>query len=132
MIYLDTSALAKLVFEEPETIDLEHWLVLADERMATSVLGRVELLRACRRARSDSAAAAARVLLADLTMVPLTDTVMELAEDVGPGELRSPHALHLASTLTIGEALSGFVVYDKRLRDAAVLAELPAMSPGVG
>lgn len=131
MIYLDTSALAKLIVEEPESIDLEHWLLLNNERMTTSVIGRVELLRVCRRTRPDSTAIA-RTLLADLPLVPLTQRVTELAEDVDPPGLRSLDALHLASALALDDALTGFVVYDKRLRDAAVIAGLPTMSPGVG
>jgi uncharacterized protein len=131
VIYLDSSALVKLVFEEPESVDLDHWLLLNDERLATSVIGRVELARVCLRFTGASASAA-NALLADLTLVPVTDSVMELAETVGPPLLRSLDALHLASALDLGDALTGFVVYDKRLRDAAVVAELPVMSPGAG
>ena len=131
MIYLDTSALVKLVFEETESIDLEHWLLLNDDRLVTSVVGRVELLRVCRRAQPD-AAAQARALLDDLAVVPLTESVADLAEAVGPPGLRSLDALHLASAMELGEALTGFLAYDKRLRDAAAIAGLPVRTPGAG
>jgi uncharacterized protein len=131
LFYLDTSALAKLVIEEPESASLEHWLLLNNERLTTSVVGKVELLRVCRRTRPDSTVTA-RALLADLPLVPLTPQVTELAGEVRPAALRSLDALHLASAIALDEALTGFIVYDKRLRDAAVLADLPVMSPGSG
>jgi predicted nucleic acid-binding protein len=131
VIYLDTSALVKLVIEEVESAALEHWLVLQDEPIVTSVIGRVELVRACRRIDPVSVATA-NLLLADLPLVPMARFVLEVAENLGPVELRSLDALHLASAFELGEALVGFVAYDKRLRDAAVVAGLPVMTPGVG
>ena len=131
MIYLDSSALVKMVFEEHESVDLEHWLLLNNEPLVTSIIGRVELMRVCRRLNLDSVAAG-RQLLADLTMMPVTDSVAELAEDVSPPGLRSLDAVHLASAIELGDDLTGFLVYDKRLRDAAVVAGLPVQTPGAG
>jgi predicted nucleic acid-binding protein len=129
MIYLDTSALVKLVIEEAESEALERWLVLQEQPFTTSVIGRVELIRACRRIEPDSVATA-NLLLADLPFVPLTSWVVETAENIGPPTLRSLDALHLASAFELGDALTGFIAYDKRLRDAAVLTNLPVMTPG--
>lgn len=129
MIYLDTSALVKLVIEEAESEALEHWLVLQEQPFTTSVIGRVELIRACRR-MDPASVATANLLLADLPVVPLTSWVMETAENIGPSTLRSLDALHLASAFELGDTLTGFIAYDKRLRDAAVLTNLPVMTPG--
>ena len=129
MIYLDTFALVKLVIEEAESEALERWLVLQEQPFTTSVIGRVELIRACRRIEPDSVATA-NLLLADLPFVPLTSWVVETAENIGPPTLRSLDALHLASAFELGDALTGFIAYDKRLRDAAVLTNLPVMTPG--
>jgi predicted nucleic acid-binding protein len=129
MIYLDTSALVKLVIEEAESETLEHWLVLQEQPFTTSVIGRVELIRACRRIEPDSVATA-NLLLADLPFVPLTSWVVETAENIGSPTLRSLDALHLASAFELGDTLTGFIAYDKRLRDAAVLSNLPVMTPG--
>ena len=130
MIYLDTSALVKLVIEETESAALEQWLVLQEQLVTTSVLGRVELVRACRRIEPASVATA-NLLIADLPFVPLTSWVVETAENIGSPTLRSLDALHLASAFELGDALTGFVTYDKRLRDAAVLTNLPVMTPGM-
>lgn len=130
MIYLDTSALVKLVIEEVESAALEQWLVLQEQPVTTSVIGRVELVRTCRRIEPDSVATA-NLLIADLPFVPLTNWVVVTAENIGSPTLRSLDAIHLASAFELGEALTGFVTYDKRLRDAAVLTNLPVMTPGM-
>jgi predicted nucleic acid-binding protein len=129
MIYLDTSALVKLVIEEAESEALAHWLVLQEDLCTTSVIGRVETVRACRRIAPDSVATA-NLLLADLPIVALSGWVVETAENIGPPTLRSLDALHLASAFAMGDAVTSFVTYDKRLRDAALLIHLPVMAPG--
>ncbi|MQA09498.1 MAG: PIN domain-containing protein [Pseudonocardiaceae bacterium] len=128
MIYLDTSALVKLVIEEAESERLESWLVERDELITTSEFARVELVRACRRAEQGSVSTA-RALLADIPLVPLTPSVIATAEDIGSPLPRALDALHLGAAVELGDALSGFVAYDKRLRDAAKLVQLPAAAP---
>jgi len=50
VIYLDSSALMKLVREERETVALGEWLnARPDQAVVTSELGRIEVLRAARR-----------------------------------------------------------------------------------
>jgi uncharacterized protein with PIN domain len=50
-VYLDASALVKLVVDEPERIALEQHLSARSRRQVTSALARVELLRAARAGR---------------------------------------------------------------------------------
>jgi predicted nucleic acid-binding protein len=129
VIYLDSSALLKLVFEEPESAALDEWLAArSDLPVVTSELAKVEVVRACRRIEAD-ALPEARALLAALDLIPLTSDVLDDAGNVAEALLRSLDAIHLASALTIRADLSAFVAYDLRLGDAAAVAGLPVVRP---
>lgn len=130
MIYLDSSAILKLVRAEAETEALREWLTVRhDEPLITSELGRVEVLRAARRVGA-RAQAEARVLLGDLDLVPLDQAVQDLAADIGDSSLRSLDALHLASAVLLREYLTALVVYDHRLAGAAESEGLTVAAPG--
>ncbi|MFL6126500.1 type II toxin-antitoxin system VapC family toxin, partial [Actinophytocola sp.] len=101
-----------------------------EQPFTTSMIGRVELLRTCRRI-DPASVATANLLLGDLPIVPLTSWLYETAENIGPPTLRTLDALHLAAAFELGDALTGFVAYDKRLHDAAVLTDLPVHTPGM-
>ena len=130
MIYLDSSALLKLLHEEPESAALADWLSAhADSPMISSELAKVEVSRACRRVNPD-ALPAARKLLAQLDLIPLTSDLVDDAADIGDVTLRSLDAIHLASALSIRSDMTGFIAYDRCLGDAAAAAGLELLSPG--
>lgn len=130
MIYLDSSALMKLVRREDETEALRKWLNLRPEHpVVTSELGRIEVLRAARRARGP-APAEARAVVGDLDLVSFDRAVQDVACDIGDPSLRTLDALHLASALLLGEGLTAFVAYDHRLAEAAEAAGLVVATPG--
>ena len=60
--YFDTSALVKLVVEEPETAALRTWLTAQPRDVVSCDLARTELLRAVRRVVPAQATAAKRLL----------------------------------------------------------------------
>jgi len=131
VIYLDSSALLKLLFQEHESDFLEDWLTARPGvPTVSSELAKVEVLRACR--RIDAAALPdARTLLGQLDLVPLAGAVAELASDIESPVLRSLDALHLASALSLGADVSAFIAYDHRLLEAAAKAGLETQQPGV-
>ncbi len=130
MIYLDSSALLKLLHEEPESAALADWLTgQAGSPLVSSELAHVEVIRGCRRINSD-ALPEARALLGGLDLIPLAGAVIAEAADVGETTLRSLDAIHLASALSIRSDLSAFVVYDHRLSEAASAAGLQPLAPG--
>lgn len=130
MIYLDSSALIKLLHGEAETQSLEEWLLgHFGPRQVTSELTRLEVVRACRRHFAD-ALATTRVLLGSLDVVALTADIIEDAAEIGDPWLRSLDAIQLASALAIKEELTGFVSYDRRLFEAATAAGLRPVRPG--
>jgi uncharacterized protein len=129
VIALDSSALVKLVLDEPESAALETWLSSpAPLSVTASDLVRVEVVRAVTRA-APAGVPRARTLLAGLDLVPITPDLLEVAADLGPPSLRSLDALHLATALSLGSALDAFVVYDERLAQAATDAGLPVVAP---
>ena len=129
MIYLDSSALMKLVREEAETEALRDWLASQHEvPVVTSEIGRVEVLRAARRAGTD-ALTEARAVVGDVHLVRLDRGVQDIACEIGDPPLRTLDALHLASAVLLGDDLTALAAYDDRLLTAAQAAGLPTVTP---
>jgi predicted nucleic acid-binding protein len=129
VIYLDTSALVKLVFQEAESEALAAWLgERTDVPKLSAEVATIELVRTCRR-YDEAALAAARELLVGLDLIPLTSNVVEGAAVVGPVELRTLDAIHVASALAVGDSITWFVAYDQRLLSSAVDNGLQVASP---
>ena len=131
MIYLDSSALMKLVRQEEETAPLREWLIVRPEQpVITSELGRIEVLRAARRVGGQVVLTQARAVVGDLDLVPLDRAVQDLACDIANPLLGTLDALHLASALLLREDLTTFIAYDHRLAAAAQDAGLVVATPG--
>jgi predicted nucleic acid-binding protein len=130
VIYLDSSALMKLIRMENETAALRDWL---DERpeqpVVSSELGRVEVLRAARRV-GGRALIEAWAVVGDIDLVPLDRAVQDLASDIGDPLLHTLDALHLASAVLLSDELTVFIAYDQRLSSAAQAAGLVVATPG--
>jgi len=129
VIYLDSSALVKLVVREPESAALLRFLESHAERVSSAV-ARVEVLRAVRRLPRPAAAVerAGRVL-ERIALVPVDDEVLAGTALIDPSTLRSLDAIHLATALTL-PMLDAFVAYDARLIAAAVQLGCEIVSPG--
>lgn len=129
MIYFDTSALVKLVFDETESAALAEWLTLrADVPKVSSDLSTIELLRTCRRV-DEGAVEGANLLLGGIDLLPMDRAIVEKAASLVPTELRSLDAIHLASALSVKTSLTAFVAYDARLCAAADDAGIEVVSP---
>jgi uncharacterized protein len=129
LIYLDSSALVKLVLTEAETQGLIGWLSRrADLPLVSSIIHRTEVPRAVWRA-DPSALPRSYRQVRGVAMIALTADVADLAAALRPAQMRSVDAIHLASALSIRRGLTAFVGYDKRLLAAAADAGLPTASP---
>lgn len=128
MLYLDTSALTKLVLPEPESAVLRSFLEEGSV-VVTSALTRTELTRAAMRHGAGNTDAVSTVLSV-VAFVSLRDELLDAAGRLAPTRLRSLDAIHLASALTLRDDLDAFVAYDARLVDAAAALGLPVASPG--
>ena len=110
----------KLVQKEAESEHLRRYLRRhrTDERV-TSVLSRVEVVRAVQ-AGGAPAVAKARRQLARLHQVTLDATLLDAAASLAPGTfLRTLDAIHLASAQLIVADLRAVVTYDQRMAAAA-------------
>ena len=119
LVYLDSSALVKLVVREAATDALRVW-VAAHPAAVTSALAVTEVRRAIsclspRRGLSDRA----RLVLDGVALLAVDQDVLERAARLAPKELRTLDAIHIASALSLGADLLAFVTYDDRQRDAA-------------
>lgn len=127
-VYLDSSALVKLVVAEPESEALRRFLRRRDERV-TSALARVEVLRAVR-AQGEPAMKRARRVLAAIRMLRIDDGVLEAAARLDPRVLRSLDAIHIASARELGSDLESLVTYDRRMHEATLMLGISARAPG--
>jgi predicted nucleic acid-binding protein len=124
--YLDSSALVKLVAQEPESDALRR-MVGNFLGQASSELAVVEVGRRARKLGAAGEAQALRVLT-DTELRAIDREVLELATKLDPLELRSLDAIHLATALSL-EPLDAFISYDLRLNEAARAAGLNVLSP---
>lgn len=129
MLYLDTSALVKLVHLEAETAALERWLAQRPAApLVASVLVEVELVRAVRIADPADLVHVPGVL-ASLDLLEIDVVVRANAAAITPPTVRSLDALHLATALELAADLEALVTYDKRLGEAAEAAGLAWAAP---
>lgn len=127
MIYIDTSALLKLVHPEAESMPLRTWLARHPDDLISSALIRAESRRALLRNDPAGLANLPRVLSV-IAQIPVTEEVLDRAAMLPDPGLRTLDAIHLASAqLTPG--INTMLAYDKRLAEAARKAGITVASP---
>ena len=130
-MYLDASALLKLVVAERESDALATALDRWPDRVSASIV-RVEVHRALRRsARPKSVHDRAEALLDGLVLVRLDEPVLARAAALRNPQLRALDAIHVAAALSIGDNPEAFVTYDVRLAHAASAEGLAILHPGI-
>jgi predicted nucleic acid-binding protein len=68
-------------------------------------------------------------MLDGLEYVGIDDRLLGSAIRISPPTVRTLDAIHLASALSLGDALGSFVTYDRRMREAGIAMGLPVASP---
>ena len=127
VVYLDSSALVKLVIAEAESSALRRYLADEPER-ASCAPARVEVLRAVRD-HGSAALTRARRLLQRLNLVQIDEELLDAAATLDPRVLRSLDAIHLAAAQLFGGELTAIVTYDRRMATAAGLVDLAVAAP---
>jgi hypothetical protein len=113
---LDSSAILKLLFAEAESDALFREIT---DRSTTSVLSRVEVIRAVQR-MNPGKVNFAREELAKFLYIPIGEPVIRIAESfVGSPSLRSLDAIHVASALLVQSSIQGLITYDIQMAHSA-------------
>ena len=126
-LYLDSSALVKLVVKEPQTDELRSYL--GDRLVASSIIARAEVMRAVGRVLPDDVGRAEQ-MLDRLTMVQMDEQIVTAAAWLRPWSIRALDALHVATASSLGGGLEALVTYDRRMATAGRMAGLRVTSPG--
>lgn len=128
-IYLDTSALVKLVVAEAESEALRRYLTeFPDDTVFTAALARTELLRAVS-GSGLRALAGARRILDGIDQVSLTRRLLDDAGTLTPPLLRSLDAIHLTAAQRAASTLRSVITYDHRMASAATELGLTTAAP---
>lgn len=128
-VYVDTSAMVKLMWVDAESEALLAWLSDRTDRLVSSDVVRTEVLRTALRI-DPTHVPRARELLDGLHLEPVTTALTESAGVLLPGHpVRSLDALHVATAMVSGDDLEAFVTYDGRQADAARQLGLRVVSP---
>ena len=135
VLYLDSSAIAKLAFAEDGSDLLAEYIDSCD--VVSSDVALTEVTRTARRIASEIPANSLGDLL-EKTMIAMEEMVLIMVETrtlVRAGALegsflRSIDAIHIATAQGLGD-VDAFVTYDERQAAAARLAGLRTISPGV-
>ena len=135
VLYLDSSAIAKLAFEEDGSDILAEYIESCD--VVSSDVALTEVTRTARRIASEIPANALGDLL-EKTMIAMEEMVLIMVETrtlvragaIEGSFLRSIDAIHIATAQGLGD-VDAFVTYDERQAAAARLAGFRTISPGV-
>ncbi len=126
---MDSSALVKLVVDEPESEALKEYLRRSPAQLASSLVARIEVARAVRIASPSLAVQAdARSLLEELLLAPVGEAIIEAACHLASATLRTLDAIHLAALQLVDP--DEVVVYDRRLADATRALGYTTVAPG--
>lgn len=126
-IYLDTSALGRVLLGEPDAPAVLSALADFDQHVASRLL-RIELRRLALR---HDVLGHADQLLGGVALVPIDEPVLAAAETMPPAAVGTLDAVHLATAvrLAAGAAVDAVLTYDVRLAEGARHHGLEVIEP---
>jgi len=126
-VYLDTSALGRVMLGEPDAGAVLRSLRDFD-RHVTSHLLRVELRRLALR---EGLLEHADQLLSGVALLPVDESVLAAAETVRPSSVATLDAIHLVTALRLADEqlVDTVMTYDTRLADGAREHGLTVIAP---
>ena len=127
LAYVDSSALVKLIHAEPESAALRAALIGWPTLVSSDLLF-IETMRVAVRLNPPQVPLAQQVL-STIRLIPVGQAVRNFAAGIGPPELRTLDAIHLATAEILRAGIGAFFAYDARLVKAALNRRLPTASP---
>ncbi len=126
-VYVDTSALGRMLLDEPDATAIEDSLRAYDRRVASRLL-RVELRRVGLRTNLLDGVGE---LLAEVALIPFDESTLTAAETVPPSSIATLDAIHLATAVRLAKAgeLDALMTYDKQLITGAKQHGITVLSP---
>jgi len=126
-LYLDTSALGRLLLGEKDAPAIRAELPRFDQHVSSRLLA-LELRRlALRQGLLENAG----LLLSGVAMLPLDEALLTAAETVPPPTVATLDAIHLASALRLAAdgRVDAIMTYDSRLAEGARHHGLEVVAP---
>ena len=125
--YLDSSAILKYVFAEPERPALVKALT---SQAISSELARLEVKRAVYRMNPKDINLANEEL-SRIDFVSISNQVLGIAESFSSSvTLATLDAIHVATAITLGKGIEGIISYDKQMVTNARKMGIKVLSPG--
>jgi uncharacterized protein len=117
VLYVDTSALGRVLLGEPDRSAILHELGRFEQKVSSRLLA-LELRRLALHAGLRDAA---EQLLAGVALIPITDPILGAADAMGPTSVATLDAIHLATALSLvsERALDALMTYDAQLAAGA-------------
>ena len=125
--YLDSSAILKYIFAEPERPALVKALT---SQAISSELARLEVKRAVYRINPKDIILANKEL-SRINFVSISNQVLGVAESFTSSvTLATLDAIHVATAITLGKGIEGIITYDKQMIANAATMGIKVLSPG--
>lgn len=127
-VYLDTSALGRVVLDEPDSAAIGAALGAFDAVVSSRLL-RIELHRVG--LRTCIAREEIETWLAGVSLVPMDDATLSAAEAVSPASVATLDAIHLATALRLAANghVASIMTFDVRLAEGAREHGLSVIAP---
>jgi len=125
---VDSSAIVKLIVNEPKSQSFSTWLKNCKHDLFVSEIAHTEVARAMARIDANLQGQLKNVLERFGT-IRVSSQILTIAGVLTPTNLRTLDAIHLASCLILGDDLKGFVTYDSAQADAASHNGITVIAP---
>lgn len=125
---VDSSALVKLIVSEQHSKTLGSWVATCNQDLFISELARTEVGRAISRV-DPNPNKQFNTIINRFGVIRISTQVLTIAETLSPTSLRTLDAIHLASWIILGDALTGFVTYDNAQASAALINRIDVFTP---